>query len=94
MPLRPNPSQVPPAAQVGGGGGGGTNLHWASGHETRRGLWSAVSRRVVDFRRTDDEGPDAAGGGRLNTLIWMERRQKGIKERGDRKDALEGKEPG
>ena len=35
------------------------------------------------FQRTDDEGPDAAGGGRLNTRIWTERRQKEQKERGD-----------
>ena len=46
---------------------------------------------VEYFGRTDDEGPDAAGGGRLNTRLWTERRQKGRKERGDRKDALEGK---
>ena len=37
---------------------------------------SAVSRRAVDFRRTDNEGPDAAVGGRLNTLIWTERSKK------------------
>ena len=67
---------------------------WAAGQENRRGHWSAVSRRAEDFRRKDDEGPDAAGGGRLNRLIWTERRQKGRKERGDGKDALEGKEPG
>ena len=37
-------------------------------------------------------GPDT-GGGRLNTRLWTERRQKGRKERGDR-NALEGKNPG
>ena len=74
--------------------GGGANLHWAVVQETRRGLWSAVSRLAVDFRRTDDEGPYAAGGGRLNTRKWTENRQKGQKERGDGKDALEGKNLG
>ena len=46
------------------------------------------------FRQTNDEGPDAAGEGRLNTRIWTERRQKGRKDRGDGKEALEGKNPG
>ena len=58
---------------------------WAAGQETRRGHWSAVSRRAVDFRQTDDEGPESAGGGKLNTLIWTERGGEGRKERGDEK---------
>ena len=29
--------------------GGGANLLWTDGQETRRRLWSAVSRLVVDF---------------------------------------------
>ena len=76
------------------GRGGVQICIWAAGQENSRGHWSAVRRRAEDFRQTDDEGPDAAGGGRLNTRIWTERRQTGIKERGDSKDALEGKEPG
>ena len=59
MPLRPHPSQVPPASQV---GEGVQTCIWAAGQETRRGHWSAISRRSEAFRRTDDEGPYAAGG--------------------------------
>ena len=38
-------------------------------------------------------GPDT-GGGRLNTRLWTERREKGRKERGDGQDVMESKAPG
>ena len=63
--------------------GGGTNLHmghWTGNQE--RTLFGRCSRRVVSFQRTEYEWPDATGGGRLNILIWAERREKVIKERG------------
>ena len=37
--------------------------------------------------------PDT-GGGRLNTHLWTERREKGRKERGGGQDVLESKAPG
>ena len=39
----------------------------------------------------DDRCPATAGGGRLNTQKWTERRHLGRKERVDGKEALEGK---
>ena len=89
----PPPTPKPSTTSRTGRGGVQTCI-WAAGQEKRRGHWSAVRRRAEDFWQTDDEGQDAAGGRRLNRLIWAERRQKGRKKRGDGKDALEGKEPG
>ena len=63
-----------------------------------RGHWSAGAGGLVARRRTDDGGrtmgrPDTEGG-RLNTRLWTERRQKGRTERGDGQDVLKNKAPG
>ena len=65
------------------------------GRETRRGHWSADSRRVVSFTTdgqwgTDYGGGPDTGGGRLNTQKRSERRQIGRKERGDGQDFIGG----
>ena len=89
------PTPKPSTTSRTGWGEGGANLHmrrWKGNQE--RTLVGRCSRRVVAFRRMDDEWPAATGWGRLNTLTWTERRQKGRKERGYGQDALEGKEPG
>ena len=50
-PLHPHPSQVPPAAQV----VGGSKFHTGrcTGNQGK-GIWLAVSGRIVDFLRKDD----------------------------------------
>ena len=91
------PPTKPSTTSRTGRGGGCKPAYGTLGQETRRGHWSADSRRVGSFPTdgrwgTDDGGPDT-GGGRLNTLKRAERRQIGRKYRGDGQDACRARNP-